>query len=166
MEGMWSLDAPAWTIVLRALIVYGVLLLLIRLSGKRTVGQFTPFDLVVLILIGESAQNGLIGDDHSIFGALIAAATLILTNYVIGWMSARFPKVDRLMEGSPQLLAHNGAVLPEALKQNHVSEADFQQAMREARCGPAELSTAVLETDGRITVMKKGQSVPLSGVPS
>lgn len=157
MEQMWSLDAPAWTLVLRALIVYAVLLLLIRVSGKRTVGQFTPFDLVVLILIGESAQNGLIGEDYSVLGALIVAGTLIVTNYGVGWLSARFSKVDRLMEGTPKLLARDGSELAGALRQNNVSEADFQEALRNAHCSMDELSLAILETDGHITVLKKGE---------
>ncbi len=86
---MFDFGEPWWQLVARAVIVYIVLMVLARLSGKRTVGEFTPFDLVVVLLISEATQGALTGSDHSVPGGLLLAATLIGVNYGVGFASAR-----------------------------------------------------------------------------
>ena len=89
MNDLLQLSAPWWHFVLRALAIYLMVMLLVRVSGKRAVGQFTPFDLVLLILIGNAVQNGLNGGDNSLTGAAILAVCLIALNYLAAWLSSR-----------------------------------------------------------------------------
>src|SRR5688500_6980674 len=98
---MFTFDEPWWQLIARAVIVYIVLMILVRLSGKRTVGEFTPFDLVVVLLIAEASQGALTGGDNSIPGGLVLAATLIAINYGVGFVSARSQRFDALVEGEP-----------------------------------------------------------------
>ena len=94
--------------MLRAGVVYFLLLAMIRMTGKRTMGQFTPFDMLLVVLLGNAVQNALLGADTSVGGGLLLAATLIALNWTVGLVSARSPKVERWVEGSPVLLARDG----------------------------------------------------------
>src|SRR5690606_4946586 len=89
MSGLFDLAMPWWAFVLRTVAVYFILLAMLRLSGKRTVGQFTPFDLLVIVLLGTAVQNSLIGEDYSLLGGLLLAATLIACNWLVGFATAR-----------------------------------------------------------------------------
>lgn len=156
MWHLFELSAPWWEFVLRAGVVYFVILLMVRLSGKRTVGQFTPFDLVVVVLLGTAVQNSLIGEDVSLLGGLILAATLIALNTLTGWITARSRRADRLIEGSPVLLARDGEVFDAVLKQQKIGRGEFDAARREAGCNSNdEIGLAVLETSGRINVIAR-----------
>lgn len=164
MDDLWTLSAPFPTFVLRGVLVYFGLLLFIRLSGKRAIGEFTPFDLVVLILIGEASQNGLIGDDHSVTGALLVAGTLVVINYAAGWVSARSPRFEALLEGRPVLIASDGHVLPGALRNANISDAEFEESLRNAHCTLEEVRVVILEVDGQITIIKNDENAPLTYV--
>ena len=108
MSALFHLSAPWWVFVLRATAIYALVLVLVRVSGKRAVGQFTPFDLVLLILIGNAVQNGINGGDNSLTGAAIMATTLIALNYGIALLISRSRKAEKLVEGEPVVLAHDG----------------------------------------------------------
>ena len=105
MSALFELSAPWWVFVLRAVAVYVLVMVLVRVSGKRAVGQFTPFDLVLLILIGNAVQNGINGGDNSLTGAVIMATTLIALNYAVAFSTSRSRRVERLIEGVPVVLA-------------------------------------------------------------
>ena len=119
--------------MLRAVVVYGVLLVLVRVTGKRSVGQFTPFDMILLILLGTAVQNSLIGDDISLPGGLILAATLIGLNDAVGWMTARSVRLNSLVEGDPVLLGRDGRIFDDRLRRECISRADFDA---HAECSP------------------------------
>ena len=156
MSGLLDLSMPWWEFVLRAIVVYFVILVLVRLSGKRTVGQFTPFDLIVVVLLGTAVQNSLIGEDTSLLGGLILAATLIALNWATGFATARSRALDRWVEGSPVLLARDGVVFEDALRRQSISRGEFESEMRAADCAAAEdIRLAVLETNGRISIVKR-----------
>lgn len=153
---MFELAMPWWEFVLRASIVYFILLVMIRASGKRTMGQFTPFDMLLVVLLGNAVQNALLGEDTSVGGGLLLAATLIALNWVVGLVSARSPRVEALIEGSPVLLARDGKVYRDVLRRELISRADFDKALREAGCTEVdEIRSAVLETNGHITIDTK-----------
>ena len=153
---MFDLAMPWWQFVLRACVVYFVLLLLIRASGKRTMGQFTAFDMLLVVLLGNAVQNALLGEDTSVAGGLLLAVTLISLNWIVGFVSARSEKVEALIEGSPVLLARDGNVYREVLRKELISRADFDKALREAGCEAIdEVKLAVLETNGHITIIKR-----------
>src|SRR5687767_9430765 len=86
MPDLFDLAMPWWEFVLRAAIVYVVVLAMVRLSGKRTLGQFTPFDMLLLVLLGNAVQNALLGSDQSVGGGLLLAGTLITLNWLAGWI--------------------------------------------------------------------------------
>lgn len=153
LDAMFLLSAPWWQFVLRAVLIYLLVMLLMRMSGKRAVGQFTPFDLILLILIGNAVQNGINGGDNSLTGALVMASTLIALNYVVAWGSARYPRFRRLVEGAPVELARDGRIHHAILRKQLVSAADFEAAMRQAGCADvAEVHRAILETNGHISI--------------
>ncbi len=154
MHDVLSLSAPWWQFVLRAVAIYLLVMLLVRVSGKRAVGQFTPFDLVLLILIGNAVQNGLNGGDNSLTGAALLAVCLIALNYGVAFVAARSPRARRWIEGEPVVLARDGKVFRDVLRRELVSNADFLEAMREAGCSEIErIRVATLETNGRISLL-------------
>ena len=153
---MFEMAMPWWEFVLRASIVYFILLAMIRVSGKRTMGQFTPFDMLLVVLLGNAVQNALLGEDTSVGGGLLLAATLIMLNWVVGLASARSPKLEAMIEGSPVLLARDGKIYRDVLRRELISRADFDKALREAGCAEVdEIRSAVLETNGHITIDTK-----------
>lgn len=152
---MFSTDVTIWEFIVRAALVYFAIMVLVRISGKRTVGEFTPFDLVVVILIGESTQGALTGGDESVVGALVVSATLIALNYAIGFATTRWKAVDRLVEGEAVLLMRDGKVITEALNRNNIPDSDLDEALREEGIAEhREVRRAFLETDGTISVIK------------
>src|SRR5690606_1795246 len=134
-----ELSIPWWEIVLRGTVVYFVLLLLLRLSGKRTVGQFTPFDLLVLVLLGDAMQGSMIAGDESLPGGMVLVLTLLGWNKRMGWLTSRSRSIERAVEGRPVVLARNGHVYGDALERCNLNIDDLQEAMRNADCGSISL---------------------------
>jgi uncharacterized membrane protein YcaP (DUF421 family) len=156
METMFALSAPWWTFVLRAAVVYVLVLVLIRLSGKRSVGQFTPFDLIMLILIGNAVQNGINGGDNSLTGAVIMATTLIALNYAVAFVTSRSRRAEKIIEGVPTVLARDGKLFEGVLRRQLVSRDDFREALRMNNLEDvSEVEIALLETNGSISVVPK-----------
>jgi uncharacterized membrane protein YcaP (DUF421 family) len=118
---MFEPQAPWWEFVVRGAIVYVVLLLFVRISGTRAVGEFTPFDLFAVILLGQSVHGASIGGDQSITGGSIVAATLIALNFLVGYATTRSRAVDKLIEGEPVVLIRHGRVHHRALQRNNVT---------------------------------------------
>ena len=156
MEDLFQLSAPWWHFVLRACAIYLLVMVLVRVSGKRAVGQFTPFDLVLLILIGNAVQNGINGGDNSLTGAAIMATTLIALNYGVAFVTSRSRKVEKFVEGEPVVLARNGKLFDGVLRRELVSREDFREALRMNGVEDvSEVELALLETNGSISVVKK-----------
>ena len=152
---MFDLAMPWWEFPLRAAAVYLVLMLLVRLSGKRTVGQFTPFDLLVVMLLSEAVSNSLSGEDNSLAGGLILATTLVALNLTVAFISSRSKRMERLIEGTAVLIGRDGRFFDEILKSHRISSGEIEQALREADCVAGDMVCAFLETDGEISIMKK-----------
>lgn len=156
MDDLFQLSAPWWHFVLRAGVVYVMVMVLMRLSGKRAVGQFTPFDLVLLILVGNAVQNGINGGDNSLTGAALMAVTLIALNYAVAFLTSRNRGFERVVEGEPVVIARNGALLEHVLRRELVSRDDFEVALRNSGVRHvAEVEVALLETNGHISVVGK-----------
>lgn len=153
---MFSPGLSLWEFAARAALVYFAIMVLVRLSGKRTVGEFTPFDFVVVILIGESTQGALTGGDESVIGALVVSTTLIALNYLVGFITARSKLADRVVEGDAVLLMRDGRVLRGALRRNNIPETDLDEAIRaEGIARRADVRRAFLEVNGSISVIPK-----------
>lgn len=152
MNDLIALSAPWWVFVLRAALVFLGVMVLIRLSGKRAVGQFTPFDLVMLILIGNAVQNGMNGGDNSLTAALILSVTLVALNWLTALATSRSKTAERIIEGQPVVLARDGRLLPDVLRRELVSKSDFREAMRENNIDEVDrIRVALLETNGKIS---------------
>lgn len=148
-------------IVLRTAVIYVVVLLGVRLSGKREVGQMTPFDLTLLLLISNSVQNAMTGSDTSLIGGIAAAATLLLMNYLIAELSGTNRRFRKIIQGTPTLLVHDGQVLTPHLAKEHVSMDELERAMREHGINSChQLALAVLEVDGSISCLKYDEISP------
>jgi uncharacterized membrane protein YcaP (DUF421 family) len=152
---MFDLSLPWWEFIVRGAIVYLVLLLMVRVTGKRTVGQFTPFDLIVVMLLSEAVSNSLSGGDESLVGGLIAAATLVALDVVIAFVTSRSGKADAIIEGSPVLVGRDGVIYEDVLKRQRVPRSDLEKALRGADCDIEDMRMAILEADGNINIMKK-----------
>lgn len=152
---MFDMDLPWWEFIVRGTMVYLALLIMVRLSGRRTVSQLTPFDLLVVMLLSEAVSNGLSGGDDSVAGGLIIAATLIALNASIGLLSANSRKMEAMFEGEAVLIGRDGVFFDKVCKRNRVGQLDIEQALRQADCARHEMQCSFLEPDGSITVLKR-----------
>jgi len=151
---MLELAIPAWDVVLRTAAIYVVILVGLRLAGKREMGQMTVFDLVVLLLIANAVQNAMVGPDTSLLGGVLAAAVLLILNAIVARLRLRWPRLRRVIEGSPALLVLHGAVLPDHLRREGLDPETLEEALREHGVAKvADVEMAVLEIDGSISVV-------------
>lgn len=153
---MFALNAPWWTFVVRGIVVYVAVLGGFRLFGRRELGQMTPFDLTVILLIANAVQNAMVGTDTSVPGGLLAAATLLVVNRAVASLREHFPWFRTVVEGEPVLLVHDGQVLTDRLAKEGVDLAELEQAVREHGIRDlAGVESAVLEVDGTVSVVPR-----------
>ncbi len=153
---MWSLALPWWELVMRSIVIYLALLAVLRLFGKREVGQFTLFDLVVILLVANAVQPAMTGPDSSLLGGLIIILTLVVTDRVIAQARARIPFVRALLESNPRVIATNGHWIKRALAREDLTIEDGEMALREHGFeNVSQIESAVLEADGSISVAPK-----------
>jgi uncharacterized membrane protein YcaP (DUF421 family) len=148
-------------IVLRTGVIYLLVLIGVRLSGKREVGQMTPFDLTLLLLLSNSVQNAMTGPDTSLLGGAVAASTLLILNYLVANVSGGNRRLRRLIEGQPSLLVHDGKPVEEHMAREHVSMDELHRALREHGINSCDqVALAVLEVDGSISCLKYDEIKP------
>ena len=153
---MWNLAIPWWEFIVRALLVYVFLVLLLRITGRRQVGQLAPFDLVLLLVLSNAVQNSMNGGDNSVLGGVLSAVTLVGVNWVIGYMSFRSKRLARVIEGRPQVLIHNGHVYRDVMDRERLTQSELDAALRQSGCASIEdVHFAVLENNGQISVRVK-----------
>ncbi len=142
-------------IVLRTGVIYLLVLIGVRLSGKREVGQMTPFDLTLLLLLSNSVQNAMTGPDTSLMGGAMAAGTLLVLNYVVAELSGANRRFRRFVQGQPSLLVHDGKPIEAHMAKEHVSSDELHRALREHGINNMDqVALAVLEVDGSISCLK------------
>ncbi len=151
---MLNMAVPWWELVIRGVIVYVFLLALLRITGKRQVGQLAPFDLVLLLVLSNAVQNSMNAGDNSLVGGLITAATLISLNYVVGMATYKSKKMEAIIEGQPQVLIHNGKLFEKIMAKAQLTHHELNAALRRAGCTSIEeVHTAILENNGAISVV-------------
>jgi uncharacterized membrane protein YcaP (DUF421 family) len=139
----------------RTAVIYFVVPLGMRMSGKREVGQMTPFDLTLILLISNAVQNAMTSPDTSLLGGVVAASTLLLLNYLIAEVSGGNRRFRKFVEGQPSLLLHDGQVIEAHMAKEHVSMDELLRALREHGIASYhDVALAVLEVDGSISCMK------------
>jgi uncharacterized membrane protein YcaP (DUF421 family) len=150
---MWKPDVAVWELIVRAVVVYVFLLLLLRVTGKRQVGQLAPFDLVLLLVLSNAVQNSMNGGDNSLTGGLVLATSLIAINYVVGVATYRSKRLERLIEGRPEVLVHNGRIFEDVMARAQLTHHELNAAIRRAGCSSfADVHYAILENNGAISV--------------
>jgi len=155
---MWHMSLVWWEFILRGIIIYVFLIVLLRLTGKRQVGQLAPFDLVLLLVLSNAVQNAMNGGDNSVIGGVISAVTLVGINWIVGLLTYRSKKLEALIEGSPDVLIRHGKLYPEALERAKVTRREVLSALRQAGCATVEeVRAALLENDGSISVIPKSK---------
>ncbi len=148
-------------IVLRTAVIYLLVLIGVRLSGKREVGQMTPFDLTLLLLLSNSVQNAMTGPDTSLLGGAVAAGTLLVLNYGVAGVSGSNRHLRRLIEGQPTLLVHDGKIIDAHMARERVSMDELHRALREHGIDSFDqVALAVLEVDGSISCLKYDEIKP------
>lgn len=150
---------PILAKVIRTVIVYFFLLAGLRLAGKRELGQFNPFDLVVLLVLSNTLQNAIIGNDNSVTGGIIGAALLLVINYAVVRYLFLHPKIDKVAEGDAVILVQSGEVLENALKRELITRAELASAARRQGIDNLnEVECARLEVGGALTFLLKHPS--------
>lgn len=155
---MWNLALPWWEFVVRGVIVYAFLILILRITGKRQVGQLAPFDLVLLLVLSNAVQNSMNGGDNSVTGGLISATTLIAVNYSVGLLTFKSKRMEEIIEGRPIVLIHNGKLFEDVMAKAQLTHHELNSALRQAGCDcVAEVHCAILENNGAITVTQRSE---------
>ncbi|MCB5426435.1 DUF421 domain-containing protein [Altererythrobacter sp. CC-YST694] len=143
-------------IVLRATAMFAIVYLLLRLLGKRELAQLTPFELVMLIVMGDLVQQGVTHNDFSITGATLAIATFGFWSALLAWFSFRSRRAEKLLDGEPAVLVRSGEILNGNLGRHRITLSELEAEMRLA--GIAHLSDvawAILETEGKVSFIRK-----------
>lgn len=154
---MFGLTTPWWEIILRTAVVYIVVLVLLRVAGKRELGQMSPVDLVVILVIANAVQNAMTGGDNSLIGGVIAATTLVAINTGFGKIAHRIPYAAHLFESEPTQLVKRGKPIKRNLERENVEMEELMMAAREHGIEDiAGVESAYLERDGSISIIPKG----------
>ncbi len=156
---MWDMNVPWWEFVLRGVVVYVFLLVFLRLTGKRQTGQYAPFDLVLLLILSNAVQNSMNAGDNSLVGGLVSAATLMGCHVALAQLTFRYAWMERLIDGSPQVLVQQGQVNADLMRKELLSTYDLEAALRASGCLHLhEVERATIETNGQITVVLRRRS--------
>ena len=167
---MNSMFFTGWDSLLRTLVVgvasYAMLVVFLRVSGKRTLSKLNAFDFVVTVALGSTLASGLLTKDVGIADTVTAFGLLVGLQFLVTWSSVRLHWIRSAVTGEPHLLARRGELLPEAMRKTRIAESEIQAALRGAGMGALDQAEAVvLETDGSISVVRRGSGTSsLSGV--
>jgi uncharacterized membrane protein YcaP (DUF421 family) len=153
---MWNLSVNWLELIVRGIIVYIFLIIILRMTGKRQIGQMAPFDLVLLLVLSNSVQNAINGGDNSVLGGFISAATLIGINWSVALITFRSKTMEALIEGRPRVLIHNGKLFEDVMKRERLTHHELNASLREAGCSCVEeVHYAMIENNGQISILPK-----------
>lgn len=154
VEELFRTAVPVWELALRSSVIYLVLLVGLRLSGKREIGQFTLIDLVLILLVANAVQPAMTGPDSSLTGGVVIVLVLLSLSWALGWLSFRNVLVRGLLQNHPTVIVQDGHWLPSALQREGVDMDEAEMALREHGIDAVEgVKLAVLELDGSISVV-------------
>jgi uncharacterized membrane protein YcaP (DUF421 family) len=148
--------------IVKTIIVYIVLLILMRLSGRRTLAQITTFDFILLLVIGGTTQRALLGQDYSVTNALLVVITLILTNVILSLIERDFPTFARLVNGAPLIVVEQGQMLDQRLRRARLTQQDIMAAARRTHGIERvdDIKYAILEASGNISIIPRVRRQP------
>jgi uncharacterized membrane protein YcaP (DUF421 family) len=149
-----DLGSGLLSVAIRSAVIYAFLVVALRLGGKREVGQLTTPDLVVLLIVSNAVQNAMVGENTTLWGGLVAAATLLGLDKALKALSERSSRAKAVLEGEPRLLVRDGRLLDRAMREETVDLDDLEMAIREHGLAKIEdVGLAVLERDGTISIV-------------
>lgn len=155
---IWDLQVSLGEKVLRALVMYLVLVIALRLFGKRELGQTNTFDFLVLMMVANAVQNGIIGDDNSVTGAMVGAVTLLAIDQIVSAFAYRSPLFSRVTEGAPTTLISGGNVDGRALRRELISLPELRSiARRQGYADLGDVREAILETNGTVSMFGRDE---------
>jgi uncharacterized membrane protein YcaP (DUF421 family) len=144
-------------IVIRAAVVFAFLYVLMRMLGRRELSSMEPFDIILLVVIGDLVQNGVTQSDYSVTGALLAVSTIALLTVLVSWSSFRFRRLRPVLAGEPIVLVEDGKVIKVNLRRQRLTVEEIESEARlEQIKSLGEVRWAILETNGRISFVEKG----------
>lgn len=153
---MFTMSIAWWEFILRGVVIYIFLLLILRLSGKRQTGQLSPFDLVLLLVLSNAVQNSMNGGDNSLIGGMISAGTLVLLNHFVGQLTFKSKFLEKVIEGQPKILIHNGKIDHNVLSSEMMTQHELDLALRQTGVLSAEeVHIAIIENNGAVSVIPK-----------
>ena len=159
MHNLWITDIPMWQLVIRGAVVFVAVLFLLRLSGKRQVGQLGIAQLVALLLISNAVQNSMNGGDNSITAGLVLAVVLIVLSYLVEVITYRSKTIENLVQGRPTLLIHQGKVITDHLRRELLSMGELRAILRRHGVHHLdEIEEAILESDGYVSLIRKSDN--------
>jgi uncharacterized membrane protein YcaP (DUF421 family) len=142
-------------LVLRAAVVFAFVLLLTRVIGKRELGTLEPFDLILLIVLGDALQQGLTQDDYSLTGAILVVGTIAILQVFVSWLSYRFPRTRPILEGEPVIVVQDGKVIERNLKRERLTVEEISEEARKQQIAHlSDIRFAVLETSGQLSFIQ------------
>src|ERR1043165_8370746 len=127
---MFHIAVPWWGLIIRGAVVYVFLLALLRITGKRQVGQLAPFDLVLLLVLSNAVQNAMNAGDNSLIGGLVSATTLVGLNFIVGYSTFRSKRLEGLIEGRPEVLIHDGKLYEKVMSRAQLTHHELNAALR------------------------------------
>lgn len=143
-------------IVVRATVMFAILYGLLRLLGKRELAEITPFELVLLVVLGDLIQQGVTHNDFSLTGAALAIATFAFWALALNWLTFRSRRLEKLLDGEPTILVRDGALLEQAMARNRLTRSELESEMRLAGIAHvADVAWGVLETNGKISFIAR-----------
>lgn len=161
LEQLLRLDIPASNLILRATVVYLAVLILLRIGGKRQIGQMGATEFVAILLISNAVQNAMNGGDNSLGGGLLLAFVLVAISTLISYLTYKSQLLSSVFEGTPTLLVHKGRILGKNLARERLRESELKSLLRKQGVHDLrEVETAILEADGTFTITKKSEAPP------
>lgn len=146
-------------IVIRATAMFAVVFLLLRLMGKRELAEMTPFEFVMLVVMGDLIQQGITHNDFSVTGATLALMTFAFWGLVLNWVSMRSRRAEDVIDGEPSVVIRDGALLPEGLRRNRLSIGELESEMRLAgHAHVSDIAWAIVETNGKISFIEANRA--------
>jgi uncharacterized membrane protein YcaP (DUF421 family) len=146
-------------IVFRGIVVFVFLYVLMRVIGRRELSSLEPFDLILLVVLGDAVQQGLTQDDYSLTGAVLAIGTIAILQLVVSYANFRFPRLRPLLDGEPIVIVEHGKTIDKNMRRERVTMEDIMQAARQQNIASLDdVDWAVMETSGAISFIKKSDS--------
>ena len=156
---LWTPDLPIWNLAVRGVVVYAAVIVLLRLGGKRQVGQMGIWEFVALLLISNAVQNSMNGGDNSLTGGLILAVVIIAQAALYTYLTYRSRRLEMMMQGRPTLLVHRGQILTQNLEKEWLSVRELRQLLRKQGVTDlADVQAAILESDGFVSITRLSEA--------